>query len=102
MFGPWRLDPHSPLRRETDGSITTMETRLEKTATTTAKTTPKNQLTFLSANNTVRAYKDVFDTLLRRSLHDSNVELMRHFKKEVDAPQRTPETLICISQLGEL
>ena len=27
---------------------------------------------------------------------------MRHFIEEVDDPRRTQETLICISQLGEL
>lgn len=37
-----------------------------------------------------------FSTRLQRNL------LMRHFIKEVDAPRRTPETLICISQLGEV
>ena len=75
MSGPWCLDLHSSLLTETDGSMTTMETRLKETATTTLTTTPKNQLTFLWANNTIRAYKNVFDTLLRRSLHDSNVKL---------------------------
>ena len=75
MSGPWRLDLHSPLLMETDGSTTTMETRLQKTARQQQTTTPKNQLTFLWANNTIRAYKNVFDTLLRRSLHDSNVKL---------------------------
>ena len=75
MSGPWRLDLHSPLLMETDGSTTTMETRLQKTARQQQTTTPNNQLTFLWPNNTIRAYKNVFDTLLRRSLHDSNVKL---------------------------
>lgn len=98
MSGPWRLDLHSSLLMETDGSITTMEIRLKKTATTTVTTTPKNQLTFLWANNTVRADKDVFDTLLRRSKHDSNVKLVRHFTKEV-AHSRNPYMYLTIRRV---
>ena len=44
MSGPWRLDLHSPLLMETDGSTTTMETRLKKTARTTANNYAKKSI----------------------------------------------------------
>ena len=76
MSGPWRLDLHSPLLMETDGSTTTMETRLTKTARTTANNYAKKSIdVFMSKQHYTciqerfRYTSSLFSTRLQRKTY---------------------------------